>query len=61
MTRMGRDMAIPLAVLIPCMVVVLVLYDTYDWSDGALGSIFIVMIAVTAAVGSMMAPIDRER
>jgi hypothetical protein len=58
---MGRDMAIPLAAVIPLVVMTVVLYFVLDWSEGTLGSILLLLFAVASAAGALLAPRERER
>jgi hypothetical protein len=53
-------MAIPLAVLIPLVVVAMVLAEVHDWTNGALGTVLLVLFALTAVVGTLMAPVQRR-
>ena len=58
---MPRDMAIPLAIGIPLMIVAIVLHSALGWSDGALGWIFTALIGGMAALGAMMYPREGRR
>jgi hypothetical protein len=49
-------MLIPTSIAIPIVIVILILASTYHWSAGAQGSAFLVILAITAAVGSLLAP-----
>ena len=49
-------MLIPMSFAIPLIVVMLVLADIYHWSPGAQGTIVLGILAVTATVGSLLAP-----
>jgi hypothetical protein len=49
-------MLIPMSVAIPAIVAALVLAGPYHWSGGVQGSIVLVILAITAAVGSLLAP-----
>jgi len=49
-------MLIPMSFAIPLIVVMLVLADICHWSPGAQGTIVLGILAVTATVGSLLAP-----
>jgi hypothetical protein len=49
-------MLIPTSIAIPIIVVMLILASSYHWSAGAQGSAFLGILAITAAVGSLLAP-----
>jgi hypothetical protein len=54
--RTQHYIAYPVAVLIPLSIVASVLAEVYDWSNGALGSVLLGLMAITAIVGSLLAP-----
>jgi hypothetical protein len=61
MTPMRQHwMAIPMAAMSPFLVAALVLSETDDWSDGTLGGVISVLLAIVCVVGTFMAPIDAD-
>jgi hypothetical protein len=56
--RTEHYIAYPMAVCVPLSIAAIVLAEVYDWSNGALGGIILVLLAITATVGSLLAPED---
>jgi|1186.fasta_scaffold84248_2 hypothetical protein len=53
---MPRDMLIPLAIGLPLMVVAAVLTAVLDWSNGALGTILVLLAIGMSALGAALYP-----
>jgi hypothetical protein len=53
---MPRDMLIPLAIGLPLMVVAAVLTAVLDWSNGALGTILVLLAIAMSALGAALYP-----
>ncbi len=58
---MSRDTAIPLAIGLPLIVLAIVLHSVLGWSDGVLGTIFLVICGFMAALGAMLFPREGPR
>jgi hypothetical protein len=54
-------MAIPSAAVAPFMVLAIVLWKTEGWSNGALGTVLLGLMAIAAIVGTLMAPFEPRR
>jgi hypothetical protein len=56
-----HSIAIPTVILYPFIVLVIVVGKTNGWTNGAMGSVILGLMAITVAIGTLMTPRDADR